>query len=467
MIKFGTSGWRAVIGDEFTCANVRLVSLAIAKYLEGAGLADRGVVVGYDTRFMSDYFARQASARLTLQGIKVFFSKRDVPTPVISYAIVDKEAGGGLNITASHNPPQYNGLKFSPQTGAPAPLHVTSAIEREIESLRAQGVKIGSLEPREELFQQEDFAPHYLMDLESKLDFSTLSATVQKVAYNALWGTGRDYVDRVLREAGWRVDVMHGELNPLFGGRRPEPSEEEMGDFMEMVREGDYTLGLATDGDGDRFGVVDQGGAFVPANHVLALVFRYLVEEKGLEGGVARSVATTHLLDRLARRYGCPVYETPVGFKFVSRYILEDKVVLGGEESAGLSIKGHVPEKDGILACLLVAEMVATAGAALRELLEDLFSMVGPLYSRRVGIPLTSELRRVLPERLGAHPKELAGRRVEEVVAIDGTKFILSDGSWLLFRPSGTEPLVRLYVEAESQTLLDELEEEGKKLVLG
>ena len=465
MIAFGTSGWRAVIADEFTFANVRLVALAIARYLKAQGLEDRKVVVGYDTRFMSDLFAQQAGAVITHEGIPVIYSKRDVPTPVIAFTTIDRKAAGAINITASHNPYQYNGLKFSPNTGAPAPPAVTQAIEEEIHKLQSQHLQLAPAEPIESLFQEDDFAPAYIQDIGAKIDLSTLAASPQKVAYNPLWGTGRGYVDRVLREAGWRVDVIHGELNPLFGGGRPEPSEEEMSDFIEMVREGNYLLGLATDGDADRFGIVDKGGEFVSANHVLALVFRYLIEEKGLRGGVARSVATTHLLDRLAHHFDRPVYETPVGFKFVGQYILEDKVALGGEESAGLSIRGHVPEKDGILACLLVAEMVAKTGASLGELLEDLFRLVGPLYSKRVNIPLTPTLKEHLHERLKAHPETLAGKKVEDVITIDGTKFLLEDGSWLLFRPSGTEPLVRLYVEAESPKLLDVLVEEGKKLI--
>ena len=465
MIKFGTSGWRAVIADEFTFANVRLVALAIAQHLKEEGLANREVVVGYDTRFMSNLFAQQAGAVLTREGIPVLYSKRDVPTPVISFTVIDQKAGGAINITASHNPPQYNGLKFSPASGAPAPPQVTQAIEANIRKLQKEGVVLEPVEPQRDLFAEKDLAPAYIQDLESKVDFSALAASPQKVAYNALWGTGRGYVDRILQDAGWRVDVMHKEVNPLFGGRRPEPSEEEMPDFLEMVKEGDYTLGLATDGDGDRFGIADKGGKFITANHILALVFRYLVEERRLEGGVVRSVATTHLLDRLAQHYGRPIYETPVGFKFIGEYILEGKVVMGGEESAGLSIKGHVPEKDGIIACLLVAEMVAQNGATVGELLEDLFHLVGPLHSRRVNIPLTPELRKELPQKLAAHPSQVAGLKVMDVITIDGTKLILEDGSWLLFRPSGTEPLARLYLEAESQKRLDILEEAGKKLL--
>ena len=465
MIKFGTSGWRAVIADQFTFANVKLVALAIARYLKEEALGNREVVVGYDTRFMSNLFARAAGAVITQEGIPVLYSTRDVPTPVISFTVINRKGAGAINITASHNPPQYNGLKFSPSTGAPAPPQVTQAIEKKIQELVAQGVALEPMDPVEDLWEEGDLAPAYIQDLESKVDFNALAAAPQKVAYNALWGTGRGYVDKILQDAGWRVDVIHGEVNPLFGGRRPEPSAEEMPDFMEMVKEGDYTLGLATDGDADRFGIVDKGGRFITANHVLALVFRYLVEEKGLEGGVVRSVATTHLLDRLAKHYGRPIYETPVGFKFIGEYILEDKVVMGGEESAGLSIKGHVPEKDGVIACLLVAEMVAKKGATVGELLEDLFSLVGPLYSRRINIPLTPEFKEELPQKLAAHPSQVAGLKVTDVITIDGTKLVLEDGSWLLFRPSGTEPLVRLYLEAQSRERLDILEEAGKKLL--
>jgi len=467
MIKFGTSGWRAIIGDEFTYPNVRLVSLAISEHLKETSEAKKGVAVGYDTRFMSDRFAWQAAAVLTREGIPVIYSARDVPTPVVSFTVIKRNLAGAINITASHNPPEYNGLKFSPSTGAPAPPEVTKEIEKKIDTLLLSKIKLGPMEPAEDKIQVVDFADKYLEALTSKIDINLLSSRSFKVAFNPLWGTGRGYVDKILRDAGWRVDMIHSKVNPLFGGKRPEPSEDEMEDFIQMVKEGDYKVGLATDGDADRFGIVDRKGKFISANYVLALIFRYLVEEKKLPGGAARSVATTHLLDRLAEHYNRPIFETPVGFKFIAEYILQDKIALGGEESAGLSIRSHVPEKDGIIACLLVAEMLAKTDATLKELIDDLFSLVGPLYSKRIGIPLSDDLKSKLPEKLKAHPDRILSKDVVDVVNIDGVKFILSDGSWLLFRPSGTEPLIRLYIEAESQKLVDELEREGKKLILG
>ncbi len=462
-IRFGTSGWRAVIAQDFTFDAVRLVTKAIALHLKNHGHKGEEVVVGYDTRFLGDQFAMEAARVLKSEGLEPVLSHRDVPTPVVAYEIVRRGAAGGINITASHNPPEYSGIKFSPAEGCPAPVEVTAEIEEIIAGLQRQG---GLSVPAENI-ATHDFAPAYCNRVKELIDFDALSQRPQKVAYNPLWGTGRDYVDRLLREAGWQVDCVHCKVNPGFGGRRPEPSPSEMPDFVEMLSAGHYALGLATDGDGDRYGVIDSDGGFIPPNQVLALLFHYLITQRGFEGGVARSVATSHLVDRVASFHNREVYETPVGFKHIAKYIMDGTVAIGGEESAGLTIKGHVPEKDGIIACLLLAEMVAKTGASLNKLRDELFDKVGRLYSERVDIPLSSKRIDEIRDRLNEVEKIFAHRGVDHLTSLDGRKVVFGDGSWVLFRLSGTEPVVRFYAEAASEDVLKGLIEEGIRWLKG
>ncbi len=463
-IRFGTSGWRAVIARDFTFDAVRLVSRAIALHLKNHGHHGAEVVVGYDTRFMGDLFALESAKVLKSEGLEPVLSSRDLPTPVVAHEIIRRGAAGGVNITASHNPPEYSGIKFSPARGCPAPVEVTMEIEEIIGDLK--GMKTTPAGGSDSQVPTCDFAPAYCRRLKELVDFDLLARNPARVAYNALWGTGRGYVDTLLREAGWQVNCLHCKLNPGFGGRRPEPDPAEMPDFMGLFSGRDYTLGFATDGDADRYGIVDSSGEFIPPNTVLALLFHYLVSEKGREGGVARSVATSHLVDRVAMLHHRPVYETPVGFKYIAEYVLDGSIAIGGEESAGLTLGDHVPEKDGILACLLVAEMVTARGCSLAQVREELFSRVGPLFSKRVNIPLTGN-REVVEERLSSAPGSFAGVGVKEVVTTDGTKLLLDDGSWVLFRLSGTEPVARFYAEAESEERLAELVAQGNRFLSG
>jgi phosphoglucomutase len=465
-ITFGTSGWRAIIADEFTLANVRLVTSAIASVLDDESAGGR-VIVGYDTRFLSERFAAECAAEFAGLGFESYLTTRETPTPAISHAIRTKGARGGINFTASHNPPQYNGMKFSTADGAPALPEVTKKIEdriAEFQSGKTQkpGRKISAeaiaFDPRED----------YLNDLNAHIDFAKIASARLKLAYDPLWGTGRGYLDEVLRRYGCEVSAVHDYRDVLFGGHSPEPSEENLGEMRQLVLDKGFALGVSTDGDADRFGFIDRDGSFVSANHILALVLDYLCETRsGWTGGVARSVATTHLVDRIAKRRGRQVYETPVGFKFIGELINQDKIILGGEESAGLTVKGHFPEKDGILACLLVIEMVASRGASLGEMLEELFRKDGALYSERVGIKLTPEVKDRLQKRLSSDPPDsIGGRRVVEVNRMDGVKYIFDDGSWILLRMSGTEPVVRCYAETNTKKDLEVLIETGSKFVL-
>jgi phosphoglucomutase len=469
-ISFGTSGWRGILCEDFTFDNVKTVVQAIADNIKAAGEQDKGVVIGCDTRFMGQRFVEAAACVMAGAGIKAYVCERDTPTPVISYEILRRKTAGGINFTASHNPPEYNGVKFSPSWGGPALPETTSDIERRANEMLGKGCyREISLAEAKKQGLLEDINPRreYLKDLEHKVDFDVMGR-LGKVALNPLYGTARGYLDEPIRKRGIPFTIINDRLDPYFGGQPPEPSEAHIPDFIALVKNNsDIRLGLATDGDADRFGILDADGSFIEPNYIIALLLDYLIRVRKLEGGVARSVATSHLIDAVAMKHGVPVYETPVGFKYIGELICQDKLVIGGEESAGLTIKGHVPEKDGILACFLVAEMVASEGKTVRELLERLYGEVGRFVTRRDNLKLSPELEVLYKDKVNSVPTEVAGAKVTDVIRIDGTKLLLADGSWMLFRKSGTEPVVRLYGEASSDARLTEVMEAGRQFIMG
>jgi phosphoglucomutase len=456
MIKFGTSGWRAIIGEEFTFKNVRLVTLAIARHLQARKTAKRKVVVGYDTRFLSDRFSHEAAGVLAAQGLSALRSDRDVPTPVVAYTILKKKLDGGINFTASHNPPEYNGLKFSTADGAPAPPEVTTAIEREIQALqRHRDLDIPAL-PSDGL-TETDCRPAYLKRVRELVDLNLLAKRPLKLGVDFLYGTSRGYLDALLPKGRSAPLLLHNYLDPYFGGSTPDCSEGNLKELSALVREKGLDLGLSTDGDADRFGIVDETGAYLRPNLVLGLLAWYLAEEKGLRTGLGTTVATTHLLQKIAKHYKMPCHETPVGFKYLGELFIKGKIHFGGEESAGLSIGGHVPEKDGILACLLVCEMRAAWDAPLSVLVEKMFKKFGPYHSTRVDRHLSAAAYAKAPERLQRDPGTIGRLKVKRIIRLDGLKCVLEDGSWVLFRLSGTEPVVRIYAEAATPTALQAL----------
>jgi len=468
-IAFGTSGWRGILCEDFTFENVKIVTQAIADYLKSTGEADKGVIIGRDTRFMGQRFTEEAAAVLAGAGIRAFLCSRDVPTPVIAFEILRRGAAGGINFTASHNPPEYNGIKFSPSWGGPALPETTKEIERRANEMMGDFCYSElSLEEAKRRGLLEMIDPHgaYLAALEQKIDFDALK-TIGKLGLNPLYGTARGYLDAPLKSLGVPYTIINDHLDPYFGGQPPEPSEAHIPDFISLVKnDPTIRLGLATDGDADRFGILDADGTYIEPNYIIALLLDYLIRVRKLTGGVARSVATSHFVDAVAKKHGVPVYETPVGFKYIGELITQDKIVIGGEESAGLTIKGHVPEKDGILACFLVAEMVAREGKTVRELLERLYGEVGRFVTRRDNLKLSPELEAAYSQKVGAVPKEIAGSKVMDVITIDGVKLLLEDGAWMLFRKSGTEPVVRLYGEASNEARLAEVMEAGKQFIL-
>ncbi|HEX8181852.1 MAG TPA: phosphoglucomutase/phosphomannomutase family protein [Pyrinomonadaceae bacterium] len=465
-IRFGTSGWRAIIADEFTFANVRRVTQAICRYLEASGAA-RGaaLVVSYDTRFLGEKFAEQCVGEVAAAGYRAIFCDHATPTPTISHTIRDRGAAGGINFTASHNPPEYNGMKFSTADGAPALPEATRQVEQFISEIPEFGGQTSAPASADNV-EEYDPRPAYMTDLARKIRFDVIASAGGSYAYDPLWGTGRGYLDQALRDNGLEVETIHDWRDVLFGGRSPEPDDHHLDELRAAMQRRGCVLGLATDGDGDRFGVLDADGTFITPNRLIPLLFDYLAESRGWTDGVARSVATSHLVDRVAKLRGLPVYETPVGFKFIGELINQDKIILGGEESAGLSIRGHYPEKDGILACLLAAEAVAARGTSLQAQLEELYGRVGRLEAGRIGVRLTPAVQAALAEKLKQDPAEIGGRRIAHTNRADGVKFIFDDGSWLLLRPSGTEPLVRIYAETESAQDLEVLLEQGRKYLL-
>jgi len=463
MIKFGTSGWRAIIADEFTFEAVRRVTQAISAWISERAPGSQ-VIIGYDTRFMAEDFAAQGARIIAANGLHPLLCDRATPTPAIAFAVRSKGASGAINFTASHNPPTYCGMKFSTSDGAPALPEVTSEIEQYIREIGDAELAIpASDQPIASLSLVDD----YLSDLATKIDIAAIVSAGLRIAFDPLWGTGRGYLDKALTDAGGDVAVIHDYRDVYFGGHSPEPDAEYLHELRDKVLVDGYQLGVSTDGDADRFGILDRDGSFVTPNQVIALLVDYLAESRGWSDAVARSVATTHLVDRVSARHGIEVIETPVGFKYIGALIDDDKISIGGEESAGLSIRGHLPEKDGILACLLVAEMVAKRNTSLREMLEQVYSDVGTIVSGRKGVKLTPELHERLASRLAEDPDEFDGRRVASVNRIDGAKFIFEDGSWILMRPSGTEPLVRIYAEASNEQELEVLLESGRKYILG
>ncbi len=469
-ITFGTSGWRGILCEDFTFDNVRVVTQAIADHVISTGDKDKGIIVACDSRFMGERFTSEAAQVLAGAGVKVFLCDRDTPTPVIAFEILRRKTAGAINFTASHNPPEYNGIKFSPAWAGPALPETTSDIERRANEM------IGEISYRElsldsakqdGLLEMIDCRPAYLVDLETKIDFEAVGR-VGGIALNPLYGTARGYLDTPLIKRGIAFHQINAHRDPYFGGFPPEPAEKNIHDLINLVK-GDPTIriGLATDGDADRFGIIDSDGSYIEPNYIIALLLDYLIRVRKISGGVARSVATSHLIDAVARHHGIELFETPVGFKYIGELISQDKIIIGGEESAGLSIKGHVPEKDGILACFLVAEMVAREGKSIRLLLEELYAKVGRYLTRRDNIRLSPELEAIYKDKVSAVPVEIGGVRVKDVVTIDGVKLILEDGSWLLFRKSGTEPVVRLYGEASSERKLNEVMTAGREFIVG
>jgi phosphoglucomutase len=446
IIKFGTSGWRAIIAEEFTVANVRKAVTGIARYVASKNASGARVIVGRDPRYMGERFVAIAAEVLGFFGVQPLVIAEPAPTPAISYEVIRAKADGAINFTASHNPPEYSGIKFSTPDGAPALPEATSAIEALI---AGNGDISGG--PAKAAPQSIDPKPAYLARLKEIVDLELIRASGLKVVFDPLWGAARGYSDELLREAGIPVSTVHDVRDVLFGGHAPEPEDHLLNEMRQQMKATGARIGVATDGDADRFGIVDEDGAFIQPNYIIAVLFDYLVESRGWKNGVAKSVSTTNMINALAEHHNVPLYETPVGFKYIGDLIKQDKIAIGGEESAGLSIRHHVPEKDGVLAGLLCCEAVARRKTSIGAQIKDLFGKVGSFYARRENFSLTPEVKAKFTSKMKSDPAELSGLKVKQLVRSDGLKVVLEDGSWVCYRVSGTEPVVRIYSEAKSE----------------
>jgi phosphoglucomutase len=450
------------MADEFTFANVRRAVRGIARYVASQKPLGARVIVGRDPRFLGETFCSIAADVLAAHGITPLAIGDPAPTPAIAYAVIQDHADGAINFTASHNPPEYNGIKFSTPDGAPALPEVTQRIEAEIEAFDSAGeTKAASRVAT----QSRDPRGIYLARLREIIDLDIIKKAGLRVVYDPLWGAARGYPDGLLRDAGVEVAAVHDYRDVLFGGHAPEPDDHLLEHLREKMRAIRAHIGIATDGDADRFGIVDEDGTFFQPNYIIALLFDYLVESRGWKNGVGKSVATTNLINALAQYHGVELHETPVGFKYIGELIKQDKVAIGGEESAGLSIRHHVPEKDGILAGLLCCEMVARRGKPLGRQLQELFVKVGSFYPQRENFRLTREVKEKFTGKLGQNPRDFFGRKVKEVVRTDGLKLICEGGSWVCYRLSGTEPVVRVYSEAGSNEELVKLSAAAKQWI--
>lgn len=466
-IHFGTGGWRAVIGEGFTMQNVRRLSQALANKVIRSGMEKQGVLIGYDRRFLADRAAKVSAEVFAGNNIPVILLSEDAPTPLVTYATDLTGAALGLVFTASHNPPEWNGLKVFHADGSLLMTDETNALEKEANSLRGSDVVKLELDMAEEagIVRQEDFTNAYVDAVESLVDMQAIRDAGLRVVVDPMFGVGQATLNILLTEARCRVNIIHGRHDALFGGRSPAPKLKTLRLLMTTIKDGNFDIGLAMDGDADRIAIVDESGKYVDINNILLLLYHYLHEIQGLQGGVVRNLATTHLLDRLAAHLGEKAIETPVGFKHIIFGMQEHKALLGGESSGGLTIRGHILGKDGILAAALMVEMIAKTGKKLSAYLEEIYAITGRLYSIEENAPATSEMKIIIPKRLQENSIEKIGSYpVLQTSHFDGTKFLLENDNWLLLRFSGTEPLLRIFAEADTPEKAQELIDWGKAI---
>ena len=467
-IKFGTDGWRGVIAGDFTFDNVRACAQGVADYFKQAGLTDRGLIIGYDTRFASEDFAAAAAEVAAANGIKVYLYPKATPTPVVSFGVLEKGVGGAIVITASHNPHMWNGFKFKTEEGTSASTEVTAAIEKSIAHALATG-EIKHLPLPQALSQgiieYLDLTPVYDRQLGKLVDLGRLRRARLKVIVDPMYGAGIGYFKRLLGGGAIQLNEINGERNPVFPDIQPEPIAANLAKLSVTVKEQQADVGLANDGDADRLGVIDEKGQFLTQLQVFALLCLYLLEVRGERGALVRTLTSTTMINRLGEMYKLPVYEVPVGFKYVAPIMIAEKALIGGEESGGYGFRGHVPERDGILAGLYFLDFMLQTGKTPSQLLEYLYSKVGPHYYNRRDLSFPEDQRPVIIKRVNdGLPQSIDGVRVVKVNTTDGFHLTLADTSWLLIRFSGTEPVLRIYAESDSMERVKRLLETGRKL---
>jgi len=468
LIQFGTGGWRAVISEGFTMHNVRRLSQALANAIIRHDNENAGVVIGYDRRFLSDRAAEVAAEVFAGNNIPVILTAEEAPTPLVNYATAAQSAAYGMAFTASHNPPEYNGLKVFHADGSLLLTKETEAIEREANALAHDDiVKIElDLAIDSGIVQREDFTQAYVDSIEAQIDMRAIRRAGLRVIVDPMYGVGDVALNMVLTEARCRVRIIHEHRDPLFGGRSPAPSMDALRLLSTYIKDGNYDLGLATDGDADRIAIIDERGEYVEVNDILLLTYYYLYQVRGERGGVARNIATTHLLDRLASHFGEPCIEVPVGFKYISQAMVEHGLLLGGESSGGLAIRGHILGKDGILAAALTTEMIARTGKHISQLLQEVYALTGRLYSVEENVPATPEMKIIVPQQLcEIAVDEIEGYPVVRTSQVDGFKFYLENDNWVMLRFSGTEALLRIFAEGDTPEKARQLVEWGKRLI--
>lgn len=469
-IKFGTDGWRAVISETFTFGNLRLVAQAIADFIKMENSDDPSCVVGFDTRFLSDRYAAEVARVMAANGIKTWLARADTPTPAVSYAIINKKATAGVMITASHNAPRYNGVKLKAGYGGSATPTQSKQVERflDVNLEQAHGPNLMDFDMAIEqgLITKFDPAWSYYEHLSTLVDLDTISRGELNVVADAMYGSGRGAIGEVLTRSRTHVKNIRHEMNPGFGGVHPEPIGKHLGLLSSTIQAGHYDIGLATDGDADRIGAVDKKGNFVDPHRIFALVLRYLIEVRGWSGKVVRTVSTTRMIDRIAAANNLDVVETPVGFNHIADLMINEDVLMGGEESGGIGIKGHIPEGDGVLMGLLLLELVAHYGKPLHTLVEELLDEYGPAQYARTDIKLKRPVSKskMVAFLVAESPSAIADVALERIDTVDGVKYYLADGSWLLIRPSGTEPVLRVYAEAANDNRVRALLDFGEEM---
>lgn len=468
-IRFGTGGWRAVIGKGFTSFNIKRVAHAISRYLVKKGLKERGIVVGYDNRFLSEESAKMVAEVLTGNNIKVYLTRSAIPTPLVTFTVLKKKAGGGVIITASHNPPEYNGIKFETSDGLPAPVEITNEIERianEVDPFTVPWFPF-KVAVEKGYIILEDFRGEYLDYLERKIDIEEIKKQHLKVCFDTMYGSGTSTIQMALVMARCDLTILHGRRDPLFGGKSPAPSEESLTYLMDVMKSGEYDVGIAVDGDADRIALVDEKGRFLHPNDVLPLLYYYLHKIKNQKGPAVRNIATSHNLDRLAKKLNEKVIETPVGFKYIAKAMIENNALIGGESSGGITFRNHIMEKDGVFTAMLVVEMLAKMKKKLSEILKDVMELSGAWYSfYQENIKLTPTLRVKAEKFLKKDFDKIAEHHVIDIKRIDGTKYILENESWVLLRLSGTEPLLRVIAESDNKEKARKLVEWVKKKLI-
>jgi phosphomannomutase len=459
-IKFGTDGWRGVIADDFTFTNVRRVAAAIVQYVREESEPARGLIVGYDMRFLSAEFARAAAEVLSAAGIPAWLADTGTPTPAVSYAVVARKTAGAVMITASHNPYRWNGVKFKAPYGGSAEPAIIHRIETHLHRLDRARTRARKVSPA--AIEVVDLTTPYLERLKQLVSLDQIRASGQRFVIDPMFGAGRGCISRLFIEARIPFREIHSEHNPLFPGLNPEPIEPHVEGLRRAVMEGKFDGGFSTDGDADRIGAMDRTGEFIDSHKIFCILLKHLVEDLGLRGEVVRTFSTTQMIDKMARKYQLPLRVTPIGFKYICELMLTRDVLIGGEESGGIGVKGHLPERDGILNSLLLAEVMAQKKKTLGELVEDLTREFGPNFYGRVDLDVELATAQRLVKRVAQGKfKKIAGLKVTAVEDLDGAKMRLGDSAWLLVRASGTENLLRLYSEAPSRDqvkmLLDEM----------